>query len=34
VQPTGSATASDASWGLWGNSIQALQEWVRNARHA
>ncbi|KAJ9511789.1 hypothetical protein QJQ45_022642 [Haematococcus lacustris] len=27
VQPTGSATASDASWGLWGNSVQARQEW-------
>lgn len=32
VRPSESATASDASWGMWGNSLQALQEWVRNPR--
>lgn len=32
----GSATMSDASWGLWGNPLQNFQEWVRgpsSARH-
>ena len=30
ARPSVSATASDASWGLWGNSLQQLQEWARN----